>query len=317
MHQRQNHKIGWMIKKGSIKKNNRITEIIAISILMLLISACSLSRGEATSQEAPDTRNCNCQSLDITKIMLRPPDWEYDFENGWNAEYGKGDLSQRNTQALAWRYSQMQTSSAGEVMPDPKNANNSVMRFLWQRGKGQQYDTNTQKKAHLYGAFGEHNIQKEVWSLDLYFPSAEMPSDKEPEILIQWHGVPDNCELPRNPPIALANQQDRLSVTWRCDQKNCTPWGFKRWDAGWKDLGETPKDQWVNFVFAIQWDPFGCGVLEIWQDGNRILDEKEIPLGFNDTLGAYLGFGIYKYTLTSESQYRTIYFDNVKQWIVP
>ena len=254
--------------------------------------------------------------IDIDHVMSTLPTWSYDFEQGWNAEHGKGEFTNKSLLAKKWRYSQMQSKEAGMVVEDPENKNNKVMRFYWQKNGGRKHDKNTQKKAHLYGEFGKDNRQEEVWSFRVYFPSSGMQSDKKSEIIVQWHGHPDEYEAYRNPPLALDNRRDKLTVTWLYDQRAVTPPGYNKWDKKTADLGPTPKDKWVHFVFHIKWDPNGAGALRVWRDNQLKLDKKNIAIGFNDAVGAYLGFGIYKFENTSQHNQRTILFDDVEQWVI-
>ena len=254
--------------------------------------------------------------IDIDKVMNTTPQWAYDFEHGWNAEYGKGGLKNKSSKIKAWRYAQMQSNEAGATIVDPTNKHNHVMRFLWQKNKGKEFDVNTQKKAHLYGDFGKDNKQEEIWSFNIYFPSSDMMPDNKSEIVIQWHAHPDKYEATRNPPLALDNRNDRLTLTWLYDQRKVTPPGFDNWDRHTADLGETTKNQWVNFVFHIKWDPDGGGILRVWRDKQLKVNQQNIAIGFNDKVGAYLGFGIYKFENNSQHDERAILFDEVKQWLL-
>lgn len=254
--------------------------------------------------------------VDIDRVMSAPPQWRYDFEQGWNAKYGKGGMKNKSSTSKRWRYAQMQSNEAGVTITDPENKSNRVMKFLWQRNKGAGFDSNTQKKAHLYGEFGKDNKQEEIWSFNIYFPASGMKPDNKSEILIQWHAHPDEYEVTRNPPLALDNRNDRLTLTWLYDQRAVTPPGFNRWFNNTADLGVTTKDQWINFVFHIKWDPNGKGVLRVWRDNQLTVNQQNIAIGFNDKVGAYLGFGIYKFENDSQHDQRVILFDDIQQWLI-
>ena len=276
-------------------------------------SACYYSAQMPHRQSAPIVP---VKLIDVDLVMSNAPLWTYDFEQGWNANYGKGGLKNKTAKIKSWRYAQMQSDEAGVTIVDPLNKHNHVMRFLWQKNKGVEFDSNTQKKAHLYGDFGKDNKQEEIWSFNIYFPSSGMEPDNKSEIVIQWHAHPDQYEVTRNPPLALDNRNDRLTLTWLYDQRNITPPGFDNWYKQTSDLGETTKDQWLNFVFHIKWDPDGGGILRVWRDKQLKVDQRNIAIGFNDRVGAYLGFGIYKFDNNSQYPQRSILFDDVKQWLI-
>ncbi len=252
----------------------------------------------------------------INSFMLAPPVWEYDFEKGWQATDGRGSLKNQSSQAKKWRYSQMQGDDSGRVVVDPEDPNNHVMQFIWYKSKGTEYDSNTQKKAHLYGFFGQTNKEEEIWSFRVYFPKQGMEKDNKSEIITQWHGFPDAFESARKPPLSLDNRKDQLTVTWLYDQRKFTPPWSRNWDSHHLSLGKTPKDQWIHFVFHIKWNPDGSGLLRVWQDGVLKINQPEIAIGFNDQVGAYLGFGIYKFENKSQHNQRRILFDDFKHWLV-
>lgn len=247
--------------------------------------------------------------------------WDYDFEGGWDAERTYCSWSKRNIGAKKWDWAQMQGEWAAEVVNDPVNAGNKVVRFEWRRGEGGDCDQNSKKKAHLYGATSDIN-KAYYWSFDLFFPTEGMELDSKAEIVIQWHGKPDDdcgrafCEGRRNPPLAVDIKRDELTVTWIYDVRNYTPAGFKDWDRQTINLGKVPKDRWINLEFYIDWDPFGAGALVVWMDGEKVIDKRNIPIGFNDNRGPFLGFGFYKYGYESDHEKRINYFDNIKQAIV-
>jgi hypothetical protein len=282
--------------------------------VILLFSAATLSCAPL-AEPGPCPNPVDSPVDDISVLLASPPDFSYDFEAGWNATDGSGDLANANSAADPWRYAHMQRADAGQVVADPQDGSNKVMQFTWQEGAGTEYDSNTQKKAHLYGDFGATPHEEEVWSFDVFYPSSGMESDSEGEIIIQFHGVPDGCETYRNPPISLDNHNNEITLTWRYDPRECTPAGFTAWDARVVEFGATPKDQWVTYVFHIRYSPDGCGLLRVWQDGVLKVNETGIPIGFADQQGAYLGFGLYKWSNNSSlATERRVLFDNVRKW---
>lgn len=281
--------------------------------LTTLILACFFLTAHALPAEA----DFSAPHAIVHPIMASQPTWEDNFEHGWNAIHNKGSLNNRSNNAKKWRFSQMQNDSSGQVILDPKNPTNLVMQFLWQKEGGGNVDSNTQKKAHLYGAFGVNNTQEEIWSFQVYFPAKGMEKDNKSEIIIQWHGHPDTFESDRHPPLSLDNRNDRLTVTWLYDRLAWTPPGLSNRHSRHQFLGQTPKNQWVNFIFHIKWNPEGGGMLKVWQDGELKINQHSISIGFNDRIGPYLGFGIYKFENASQHKQRIILFDQVQQWLIP
>jgi hypothetical protein len=94
-----------------------------------------------------------------------------------------------------------------------------------------------------------------------------------------------------------------------------TPPRFRKWNRKSVDLGTTPKDKWVQFIFDINWGPDGSGALRIWIDDQIKVDEQNIAIGFNDEVGPYIGFGIYKFENTSQHKNRALLFDDFAQWV--
>ena len=293
-----------------------IIKLICGLIMILILVMTSSCYYSAQKPHFQTKKNVSVKLIDIDKVMSKTPDWTYDFEQGWNSEYGKGGLRNKTSKIKSWRYAQMQSDDSGVTVLDPENKKNHAMKFLWKKNGGKEYDENTQKKAHLYGNFGKDNKQEEVWSFNVYFPSLGMEADNRSEIIVQWHAQPDQYEVTRNPPLALDNRNDQLTLTWLYDQRGITPPGFDSWYSQTADLGETTKNQWINFVFHIKWDPYGNGILRVWRDGQLKVQRQNIAIGFNDKVGAYLGFGIYKFSNDSQHKQRSILFDEVKQWLV-
>lgn len=238
----------------------------------------------------------------------------YSFENGWNSKHGRGSLKNRDPKADPWRYSDMQSDIAGMVVTDPVRRNNGVMRFVWENGKGQSYNSNTRKKAHLYGYLSKSSRSKEAATFEIFFPSKGQENDSEEEIIIQWHAEPDKGESFRNPPVTLSVKNGVAFFSWIYDTRKITPRGFREWDRKSIALGAIPKDRWLTFDVYIQFDPWGQGQIEAWIDERKVIDEKGIAVGFNDEKGIYLGIGFYKYTNKSDHQKRVIYFDNIAYW---
>ena len=141
------------------------------------------------------------------------------------------------------------------------------------------------------------DVGKEYWyGFSIYLPN-DYPADRVWEIVAQWHGSPDfNLgETWRNPVMALSTTGGRWSILNRWDAKRNTFEGGKRAYDGSKqyDFGPYRKGVWTDWVVHVQWSYRADGVLQIWQNGKKVVDRKG-PNTFNDAKGPYFKMGIYK-----------------------
>lgn len=285
----------------------RISSYILIW-LFFCVHGCMdvMSDVKPNSSIVPSTFN-----LKLKTLLDQPLTFQDDFEKGWNARDSRGSRAGQSPGAKPWRYSQMQSDIAGQTVRDPVNPANQVMQFKWQQNIEKKYDDNTMLKAHLYGEFGGSAYEEGVWSFKLYLPEKGAEPEPESTILIQWHGTPDSCESARRPPLALDHSNGKLTLTWLADTKSCTLPGSLGLRAQSIGLGSAPLNQWFNLVFHIRFDPRGQGFLRVWKDGESIINQKEMALGYQDELGAYLGFGIYQFTGKSRFSERVVLFDDI------
>jgi hypothetical protein len=220
-----------------------------------------------------------------------------------------------NPVAPAWRFAQLQNPNGIEILQNPETGNHYAKTY-WEKGAGLEYDENTQQKIQIYGELGAHARQEEVWYFESFFPTDGFSYDNFPEIIVQLHGRPDSCEYDRDPPLAIEVKQDDIIITWRHDERACTPPGFKDWNERVRNLGPLPKDQLLSWIIHAAWDPSGNGALTIILNNKVLFMEENLSIGFEDDVSPYIGWGIYKFPLDSNHLSRTAYYDNFKQWIL-
>ena len=56
-----------------------------------------------------------------------------------------------------------------------------------------------------------------------------------------------------------------------------------------------PFNRWIDFVFRFRVNTSGAGLLQVWMDGERIVDHRG-DLGFNTGRNGYLKFGYYNWS---------------------
>lgn len=198
---------------------------------------------------------------------------------------------------------------AGAIVKSP-TGKGKAFRFEWRKAG---YDkTNKTKHAELRSPWLTEN--KEQWvGFSCYFPSNTMAIDSSPVIIMQYHDVPDRDlgEDWRNPIIALSLRNHKLSVSYRGDSPQLTVMG-KYETSESVSLGEIINDRWMHFVFHVNFDPFGKGVLEAWINGELKTSLRNIRLGFNDKNGPYFKFGMYYYEGRSAYESTSYYYDDVR-----
>jgi acetyl esterase/lipase len=238
--------------------------------------------------------------------------WEDGFESGgWQAQINSGSAAGSLSDVPQWFQSMNQSDYSARAVTSPVRAGKYAMRFEW-RAENYVRGSNTSKKATLLTGKEPTCREERWWGFSMYCPSEGMQKDSKPEILVQWHSTPDKGEAWTNPPLALRNLDDQLTVTWIHDTRKITPDGWRDWDWKRAPIGAAPKDRWVDWVWHIKWDPWGKGLLEVWMDGKKVVDEKEIAIGMNDDVGNYMGVGLYKYEGTSDHARRVVYFDEIR-----
>jgi hypothetical protein len=152
-------------------------------------------------------------------------------------------------------------------------------------GKRSEISLNYERKRKVEKWFG--------WSV--YLPKSYV-FDYEPEIIAQWHDIPDadlNEKATRSPPIALNTYLGRymLQVIWAAAPVNTN----KTVDGLiYPDLGPYETGKWTNWVFHIKFSWENDGILEIWKNGVKVYSRYG-PNSYNDENTPYFKLGIYKW----------------------
>jgi hypothetical protein len=156
---------------------------------------------------------------------------------------------------------------------------------------------------------------KDRWySFAMYFPANTWGRDSHAEILAQWHAFPDAHlgEGWRTPATKLLVHEGRLrfDVGYSSQKVNTGVDAEKKYD-----LGAVPHDNWQEFVVHIVHSYGSDGLVEVWQNGKKIVEHKG-GNSYNDDRLPYLKLGIYKWgwngTKTTDVNKRVLYMDNVR-----
>lgn len=158
------------------------------------------------------------------------------------------------------------------------------------------------------------NLGTEYWySFSVYLPG-NWVVDKDKEIIIQFHGRPDQNlgGTWRNPPLALYVDNDRWGLRNRADARRVVGKSYQ-FERYWT-LGNIKRGGWTDWVFRVKWSYRSDGVLQVWKNGTRVLSRTGMNT-FNDAVGPYLKMGLYKFTWKNRATLtnrRELYFDSLR-----
>lgn len=141
-------------------------------------------------------------------------------------------------------------------------------------------------------------IGKEYWyGFSVYIPT-DFVIDSDPEMFAQFHGTPDVGESWRWPFAGLEIVENHYELRLRWDAHFITK-DAKFDGEEYYSFGNVTSDKgkWTDWVFNVHWDynKEGKGFMKIWKDGVLVFDHKG-PNCFNDAVGPFLRFGLYRYT---------------------
>jgi hypothetical protein len=122
-------------------------------------------------------------------------------------------------------------------------------------------------------------------------------NDKNRHILMQAHGTDDaGGEQARSPCFAMEVENDsfKCKIVWASLAIQVNGNNDK---AGEKvfNLGKYEPGVWVDWVIHVKFAYDNTGILEIWRDGVLVASWINQPNGYNDVIGPYWKFGIYKW----------------------
>lgn len=174
------------------------------------------------------------------------------------------------------------------------------------------------------------HIGGEYWYGMRIYLQPDWEADRRGEIIAQFHAVPDGGEhAGRNPPVALQIAQEsdgmgHLQLRVRGDDRPVVPgrgssYGENRYQHSTEhDLGpvEAYLGRWTEWAWHVKWNYDGNGFLQLYRDGELVVDRGG-PNAFNDAVGGpYLKFGVYKPSweraIDTGADTRLVLFDDVR-----
>jgi len=167
--------------------------------------------------------------------------------------------------------------------------------------------------AHPHNFFEMHT---EYWvGMSIYLPDdGGYEFDSQADVLMQVHGLNDDCDAGGMGPMAAIRPQDgrwRWDVRW--DPAACmgsTPAGQDMIDMGPQERG-----RWTDFVIRFVFSHEDDGITQVWLDGKLVVDRVGMPNHYNNERGPYLKIGFYKagwLNNKTDVTTRTVYFDAIR-----
>lgn len=231
-----------------------------------------------------------------------------DFESGDFTSYG-------------WVASGNPPQIASKSKGEPTCTGQFSVKFPLSRDSGTSY--RTELSMSNTNAPPIKNLQwgKDYWiGFAVYLPSDWKPDNQAGDTLLQLHGVPDDGEAYRTPPLAFSVEGSSLQLTYKWDSRAimATPDnrnGIKY--EGWQqaDLGPYQTGRWTSIVLHFKATYNANGFVELWRDGKKVYSKTGVGVGYNDKTGVYIKVGNYKRPWAwgpTDVSYRLHYLDDFR-----
>jgi hypothetical protein len=201
---------------------------------------------------------------------------EYDFESK--------DLGDLRTFKLHYDYS-------GSISDSISRNGKYSMRFELRKGDEIGWDQDS--RAELKDGLNVP-LNKKIWyGISLFIPG-DFPELEKNCIVIQWHGEHDEGEASRSPVLAVRVENRNLFITSRTSKQKIQN-NNRGPSTTHFTLNDFPRNEWLDFVVEVIWSHTDNGSLKTWLNGDQIIRYNG-PIGYNDDLGPYFKFGLYKHS---------------------
>lgn len=247
-----------------------------------------------------------CTTANSQTINRIDPNTYESFEGrGWNARDPRGFTpGLRTSLRPTFMFNQLQGQHSFAIERNIVRSGQFSGRLSWRHDNPGQYNgdinvvDNTDRKAMFHG-FKTSSVQGiDAWyGFSIYFPRDGTREESNDWLFFQLHASADAGEVGRIPPFAISLNRDGFSGGWRWDSRRISP--GTRGEGEREYLIPARKvdylDRWVDFVVHVRFDYSSArnGILEMWIDGERKLNQRNIQIGYNDENGIYPSWGTY------------------------
>lgn len=210
-----------------------------------------------------------------------------DFESGEYTSYG-------------WNPSGNRPQMASKAKGEPTCTGQFSVAFPLSRSDSTSYRTELSMSNGSAPPIKNLQWGKSYWmGFAIYLPNDWKPDYQAGDTLVQFHGVPDDGEAYRSPPLRLKVNGDDMDIIYKWDSRRIMATPENRdgiVTEGWEkiDLGAISTGRWMSFVLHFKATYNADGFMEIWKDGKKIYSKTNVGFGYNDGTGMYIKAGNYK-----------------------
>ena len=216
------------------------------------------------------------------------------------------------SQLATWKLSDLDHPSSG-IFPVPDEngqIENNAYKFVLE-------DPDKREELSLNPVAANSEI---TYHFKTFLPETYVP-DSAPEIVAQWHAVPDfhlGETWPKTGPVlALLTVDGKWQIGRKWDSRPIIRKEGERQNTEAEgsqglDLGDYQTGVWNDWTIHVKWSHEADGLIEVWQDDTLVVRETG-PNAYNDETGPYLKVGLYnkKWSDSLLSQ-RELYYDEVE-----
>ena len=167
------------------------------------------------------------------------------------------------------------------------------VRFEVRGGDTWKKDAAFSRNRAELSARARHAPGEDVWFSYQMLVRGDAPSRARYCILGQFHQTKDPWDKNLSPPFAInllpKKNTLRFIKRYSAEQKTTTTS-----DAIMYESAPIQRDRWIHVVGHIVFGWENNGTVELWLDGRKIVDLPRTSIGYNDAIGPYWKFGIYR-----------------------
>lgn len=285
-------------------------KILSVVLTLVSVGYGTHSHGseETTTGTAGAQQTAVVQIANESPVVINGAVITESFEGGgWNAPHARGFTpGLKASLDKNFMFNQHQGEHAFVLEDEIVRNGKYSAKLLWHHenpasynGKKDKID-NVDRKAMFHGFKTKEVMGAEAWyGFSFYFPSDGTENELNDWLFFQIHGSADKRlkEHSRNPPFSITMDKDGLHGSWKWDPDELSQTRTGKGTEYYRIPGAKSGylDRWVDFVLRVKVDYSDAktGLIELWVDGEKVLNEHDIQFGYNDDKGIYPSWGMY------------------------